>query len=113
MRSPPATQDRVFASTRLWKLDPGRYELEVWWDEKFNRDEPNEALLEASRLERAGEGVFDDEHDAVAALAQHRSHADAVIGRPECPLGEKRDRCHGQRSIAAPDWRRNIPFVTQ
>jgi len=45
VRSPPATQDRVFASTRLWKLDPGRYEVEVWWDEKLKRDEPNEALL--------------------------------------------------------------------
>ena len=45
VKSPPATQDRVFASTRLWKLDPGRYEVEVWWDEKFKREEPNEALL--------------------------------------------------------------------
>ena len=45
VKSPPATQDRVFATTRLWKLDPGRYELQIWWDEKFQRHEPNEALL--------------------------------------------------------------------
>jgi len=45
VKSPPVTQDRVFATSRLWKLDPGRYELAVWWDEKFKRDEPNEALL--------------------------------------------------------------------
>lgn len=45
MKSPVRTQDRVFGATRFWKLDPGRYEVEVWWDEKFKRDEPNESLL--------------------------------------------------------------------
>ena len=45
VKSPVYTQDRVFGVSRFWKLDPGRYELEVWWDERFNRDAPNEALL--------------------------------------------------------------------
>jgi len=45
LKSPTYTQDRLFGSTRFWKLDPGRYEVEVWWDEKFKRDEPNESLL--------------------------------------------------------------------
>ena len=45
LKSPVQTQDRVFGASRFWKLDPGRYEVEVWWDEKFKRDEPNESLL--------------------------------------------------------------------
>ncbi len=45
LKSPVQTQDRVFAASRFWKLDPGRYEVEVWWDEKFKRDEPNESVL--------------------------------------------------------------------
>jgi len=45
LKSPTYTQDRLFGTTRFWKLDPGRYEVEVWWDEKFKRDEPNESLL--------------------------------------------------------------------
>src|SRR5215472_3587950 len=45
VKSPPQTQDRLFGSTRFWKLDPGRYEVQVWWDEKVKRDEPNESLL--------------------------------------------------------------------
>ncbi len=46
LKSPIATQDRVFAASRFWKLDPGRYEVEVWWDEKFYRnDEPSFSLL--------------------------------------------------------------------
>lgn len=46
VKSPVQTQDRVFAASRFWKLDPGRFEVEVWWDEKFKKDEPNEALLQ-------------------------------------------------------------------
>jgi len=46
LKSPVQTQDRVFGTSRFWKLDPGRYEVEVWWDQKFNRDEPNVALLQ-------------------------------------------------------------------
>ncbi len=45
VKSPAYTQDRVFGATRFWKLDPGRFEVEVWWDEKFNRNEPNVSLL--------------------------------------------------------------------
>jgi hypothetical protein len=29
--SPPATQDRQFTLSRFWRLDPGRYEVELWW----------------------------------------------------------------------------------
>ena len=45
VKSPAYTQDRVFGATRFWKLDPGRYEVEVWWDEKFQKDEPNFSVL--------------------------------------------------------------------
>jgi len=46
IKSPVDTQDRVFAASRFWKLDPGRYEVEVWWDEKFYRNgEPSYSLL--------------------------------------------------------------------
>src|SRR2546422_704185 len=29
--SPPASQDRLFAGTRFWRLDVGHYEVETWW----------------------------------------------------------------------------------
>jgi hypothetical protein len=44
--SPPRTQDRVFASTRFWRLDPGEYEVEVWVSDKFKRDHSDEGLLQ-------------------------------------------------------------------
>jgi hypothetical protein len=44
--SPPATQDRVFAGTRFWLLDPGRYEVETWWDHKFGPEGKSEGLLQ-------------------------------------------------------------------
>ncbi len=44
--SPPATQDRVFAGSRFWLLDPGRYEVESWWDHKFGPDGKSEGLLQ-------------------------------------------------------------------
>src|SRR5215472_8631391 len=44
--SPTQTQDRVFSGTRFWLLDPGRYEVETWWSEKFKKDDPNEGLLQ-------------------------------------------------------------------
>jgi hypothetical protein len=44
-KSPPPTQDRQFGDVRMWRLDPGRYEVEVWWDEKFNKGAPNASLL--------------------------------------------------------------------
>ncbi len=40
------TQNRVFAGSRLWLLDPGRYEVEVWVDDKFQRDGTSEGLLQ-------------------------------------------------------------------
>jgi hypothetical protein len=46
--SPPATQDRVFTTSRFWRLDPGRYEVEVWLDTLFLRDGAGaEATLQA------------------------------------------------------------------
>ena len=30
--SPPDTQDRQFTLSRFWRLDPGRYEVELWLD---------------------------------------------------------------------------------
>ena len=56
------------------------------------RAEAHEALLEAARLERAGERLLDHEDHASAARAQHVAHADAVVGRAERPLGEEHDR---------------------
>ena len=46
VKSPYVTQERPFAASRFWKPDPGRYQVEVWWDEKFYRnDQPSYALL--------------------------------------------------------------------
>lgn len=43
--SPPQTQDRVFAGSRVWLLDPGRYEVEVWLDDQ--EKSPPDRLLQA------------------------------------------------------------------
>ena len=56
------------------------------------RAEPHQALLEALRLERAGERFLDDEDDAVAARPQDLADPDAVVGRPVGALGEEDDR---------------------
>jgi hypothetical protein len=45
-KSPFQTQTRQFAGTRFWLLDPGRYEVELWWDNKFQRDHTQEGLLQ-------------------------------------------------------------------
>jgi hypothetical protein len=42
--SPEFTQDRVFAGSRFWLLDPGRYEVEMWIDDKLQPDGTNEGL---------------------------------------------------------------------
>jgi hypothetical protein len=44
--SPLYTQDRVFAGSRYWLLDTGKYEVEVWVDDKFQPDHTNEGLLQ-------------------------------------------------------------------
>ena len=44
-RSPARTQDRVFAGTRFWRLDPGTYEVEVWVDDPFKRSGEQDGLL--------------------------------------------------------------------
>ena len=56
------------------------------------RRQPHQPLLEPLGLERPGEGLLDDEDDPVAAPAQDVADADAVVGRPERPLGEEDDR---------------------
>jgi len=58
------------------------------------RAEAHEALLEALCLEAAGEGLLDDEHDAVTALAQHAPDADAVVRRAVGAFREEDDRAH-------------------
>ena len=61
------------------------------------RPEPHEALLEALRLEVAGERLLHDEHDPVTALAEHLPDPDAVVGRAVGAFGEEHDRralCH-------------------
>lgn len=45
--SPAETQDRQFSTTRFWLLDPGRYEVEVWWSNKYQPDGTSEGLLQA------------------------------------------------------------------
>lgn len=47
--SPEPTQDRLFAGTRFWRLDPGRYEVETWWRVRTPRDASQgaEHLLQA------------------------------------------------------------------
>ena len=59
------------------------------------RRQPHQPLLEALRLERAGEGLLDDEDDPVPARAQDVADPDAVVGRPERSLGEEDDRRAG------------------
>ena len=44
------------------------------------------------RLERPGEGLLDDEHDPMAAPAQHVADADAVVRRTEGALRKEDDR---------------------
>ena len=56
------------------------------------RTQPHQPLLEALGLERPRERLLDDEHDAVAALAQDVADPDAVVGRAEGALGEEHDR---------------------
>jgi len=36
--SPPTTQDRLFAGTRFWRIDPGHYEVQTWWRMRRLRD---------------------------------------------------------------------------
>ena len=45
--SPAFTQDRAFSGTRFWLLDPGRYEVEMWFSQKRKRDASRESLLQA------------------------------------------------------------------
>ena len=63
--------------------------------------EPHQPLLESARLERAREGLLDDEHDPVPAGAQHIADADAVVGGAERPLREEHDRRHAASMTAA------------
>ena len=56
------------------------------------RPETHEALLEALRLERAGERLLHDEDDPMAARAEDVPDADAVVRRSEGALGEEHDR---------------------
>ena len=59
------------------------------------RGQPHRPLLEALRLERAGERLLDDEDDPVAAPAQDVADAHAVVRRAERALREEDDRPPG------------------
>src|SRR2546422_489405 len=65
------------------------------------RAQPHPPLLEAARLERAGEALLHDEHDAMATTAEHVADADAVVGRPVRALGEEDDRASGRARVHA------------
>ena len=56
------------------------------------RAEAHQPLLEPLGLERPGERLLDDEHDAMAARAQDLADPDAVVGRAVGTLGEEDDR---------------------
>src|SRR4029079_11634655 len=56
------------------------------------RTETHQSLLEALRLQRPGERLFDDEHDAVTARSEDLADADAIVGRPEGTLRKEDDR---------------------
>jgi hypothetical protein len=46
--SPPDTQTRQFTLSRFWRLDPGRYEVELWLDTQFAKHgEGSESTLKA------------------------------------------------------------------
>ncbi len=49
--SPPPTQDRLFAGTRFWRLDPGRYEVETWWESQVPRDGSGTAHILQAEIE--------------------------------------------------------------
>src|SRR5205085_4662384 len=55
------------------------------------RGEPHQTFLEALLLKRPCEGLLDHEDRAMSAAAQNLRDPDAVIGRPECALGEEDD----------------------
>ena len=59
------------------------------------RGEPHRPLLESLRLERACEGLLDDEHDPMATPAQDVTDADAVVRRAERALRKEDDRSAG------------------
>jgi len=49
--SPPPTQDRLFAGTRFWRLDPGRYEVETWWESQVPKDGSGTAHILQAEIE--------------------------------------------------------------
>jgi hypothetical protein len=49
--SPPPTQDRLFAGTRFWRLDPGRYEVETWWEAQVAKDQSGTSHLLQAEIE--------------------------------------------------------------
>jgi len=62
-----------------------------WPGASGRRLELHQRLLEALRLERAGERLLDHEDDARATLEQHLADADAVVRRPEGAFREEDD----------------------
>jgi hypothetical protein len=47
-KSPAYTQDRMLATSRFWRLDPGRYEAELWFNQRyFKGGTSSDGLLQA------------------------------------------------------------------
>jgi hypothetical protein len=44
--SPPETQSRLFAGARFWRLDPGRYEVELWWSDEHDKSGADQHLYQ-------------------------------------------------------------------
>ena len=88
----PELLDRRLAKDRRRLADEVLPELACVLLLLGGRSEAHQALLEALLLESARERLLDDEHDSVAAPAQHVADADAVVGRPVGALGEEDDR---------------------
>ena len=86
--------DRRLAEDRRGVADEVLPELAGLLLDLGRRPEPHEPLLESLRLERAGEGLLDDEDDAVPAFDEYLADPDAVVRRAVGPLREEDDGRH-------------------
>src|SRR5439155_16975030 len=86
---------------------------ELAWNLRLPRwgAEAHQRFLEPLALERAGEGLLDDEQDAVAAFTKDPPDADAVVGRPEGALRKENDRSSLARHRRSPRPLRLAPMV--
>src|SRR5581483_6116257 len=81
---------------------------ELTWNLRFGgrRTKAHEPLLEALGLQRALERLLDHEDDAMPAPPQDIPDPDAVVRRPERPLGKEDERLARHVRIGCPTgWR--------